>query len=152
MEYLHGKILQSAINVYEEVEIRTPSSKTEVLATLIHEVDFHVSGFEAGATVADVDAFQCRLTKKPQTTNIFLDNPDLIAYYELWAILGTVFNSFWENGARIWKFDPPILYPRDAMYLAVKTQGFAMVRAVYARVGYTLERVSSEDFIAALVE
>ncbi|MBA7703723.1 hypothetical protein ES703_112516 [subsurface metagenome] len=55
-------------------------------------------------------------------------------------------------GERTNKFDPPILYPKALLYLGMNTIGATSTRFATVRIGYTLEKVSREDFISALVE
>ncbi|GAI04469.1 unnamed protein product, partial [marine sediment metagenome] len=61
-------------------------------------------------------------------------------------------NEIVTMGAQKQTFDPPILYPKANLYVALSTAGFASITNASFRIGYTLEKVSREDFISALVE
>ena len=49
-------------------------------------------------------------------------------------------------------FDPPILYAKNKIYMGMNSAGQGAVKTAYAALGYTLEKVDKDDFIAALVE
>ncbi|MBA7550438.1 hypothetical protein ES705_43735 [subsurface metagenome] len=61
-------------------------------------------------------------------------------------------NTMNEIGTQKQTFDPPILYPKASLYVGFNTVGFTTVKKLAVRIGYTLEKVSREDFISALVE
>jgi len=155
MEFLHARITQAVINTYAEVEMKTPSSRTEKMALLIHMIEFHGDDVEgvppayASVTGAILD--------RTSTSIRSLHAPEVIAAMWRFNSMGRytlVLTEDWtlEHSPTILKFDPPILYAKDSMFLAINSVGNPSVKTMDCRVGYTLEKVSSEDFISALVE
>ncbi|MBA7586626.1 hypothetical protein ES708_28629 [subsurface metagenome] len=151
MEYLRQTVTQSGANAYTEHEIATPTSKTENMAMLIHSIEFSASRFVEAAP-ANGDAIQLQVTSTHQNSITEIADPDCIALYEVFVHLNAVFNTIFTHGAHHIKFDPPLLYPKAHLYLAVGSNGLAAAIAGQFRIGYTLEKVSREDFISALVE
>ncbi|MBA7550795.1 hypothetical protein ES705_43318 [subsurface metagenome] len=151
MEFLRGKAQQTANNTYAETQIPTPTSKTENMAMLIHSVELVPSAL-APITPANAAVMEAHLAKRTQAAVITLIDPDLIANYHVLTILNAVFNELAFRGEQKQTFDPPLLYPHANLFLGISTSGFASTRFVECRIGYTLEKVSREDFISALVE
>ena len=151
MEFLRARALQAAINTYAETQIPTPTSKTENMAMLIHSIEIVPAMLHALAP-ANADMIEMHLAKTSQTDVLTLDDPDVLAYYHCMTVLDAVFGALAERGEQKQTFDPPILYPKANLYLGVSSVGMASVRFGEVRIGYTLEKVSREDFISALVE
>jgi len=151
MEFLRAKVTQVTANVYAEAQIPCPTSKTENMAMLIHSIELRPS-MKIDSVPTDTDTVNLHLTKASKTTLANLLDPDVITDYKSVTILGAVMNDVLEFGQELATFDPPILYPRTNLYLGIYTVGLTTVISAYARIGYTLEKVSREDFISALVE
>jgi len=151
MEYLRAKALQTTMNQYIETQIPTPTSKTENLAMLIHSIELVPSMILAIAP-ANSDIMQVHLSKRSQTAVKTILDPDTLAFYHITTTLNAVFNGYAIRGAEKHTFDPPILYPHANLFVGIDCTGFASTRFVECRIGYTLEKVSREDFISALVE
>ena len=156
LEFLRGTVVEPSANTFTEAEISTPASRSEKLAMLVWyiEMDIEVPTIED----AQNNSVQGQLTSTSQTAMIRLDNPDLI-----WGNLkrrqaGTVQGSLTEYYSEpVFKptfvqFAPPFLYAKAEMFLQVLSTGEPSVHRVSVKVGYTLERVPAELFIAALVE
>ena len=151
MEFLRARVLQTAANTYEEVQIPTPTSKTENMAMLIHSIEL------APASIVDpapttLDSCHIHVAKRSKTIAGVLDDPDILAYYSGLTILDAVFHMVYFTGSDKHIFDPPILYPHANLFAGISTTGFTGVTNAKVRIGYTLEKVSREDFISALVE
>jgi len=155
MEFLRGRVTQAAINTYAETEIRTPASKTEKMAVLIHMIEFHGDDLEGTeGTYASVTG---ALLDRTSTAIRSINAPEVIAFF--WRFMGlgryqgtlTEHNEQ-ESSPKAFYFDPPILYAKDSIWLAVNTAQCPSVKTIDCRVGYTLEKVSDTDFISALVE
>ncbi|MBA7707873.1 hypothetical protein ES703_116757 [subsurface metagenome] len=151
MEYLRGSVIMAAANAYTEVVLQTPTSKTENMAMLIHEIDLRPSKLVA-ITPASTDTMSVQCTKASKTGFTKISDPDVLARYLTYTHLDAVFNYLAEHGSQLTKFDPPLLYPKSQIYIAVVSSGFDATVDLHARIGYTLEKVSREDFISALVE
>ncbi|MBA7699380.1 hypothetical protein ES703_108075 [subsurface metagenome] len=143
-------------SVYNEIMIPLPTSGTEIMALLLHEVDFIVAGAEFGVDT-QMSSNGVYLTKSHHTApvNNNLADPDLIAMFMEHATINQVAGAgqlLWWDGIPVWRFSPPILIARDAVYFANRTFSQAAANTVASvRLGYTLEKVSREAFIAALV-
>ncbi|MBA7550727.1 hypothetical protein ES705_43250 [subsurface metagenome] len=151
MEFMRGSLAQSAANVFTEREVQTPTSKTETMAMLIHQIELRPARLIDSTPTAE-DHIAVQIAKAPQDSTDDIDNPDIIAYYMARTHLDAVFNQMVEKGYQEVKFDPPILYPKSTIYAGINTIGFAAPMTLNFRIGYTLEKVSREDFIAALVD
>jgi len=143
-------------STYNEVMIPLPTSGTEIMALLLHEVDFRIAGPEMGVDT-QMASNSVYLTKSHRTgpvNNCFAD-PDLLAMYMEHVTINQVAGAgqlLWHDGIPVWRFSPPILIARDAVYFANRTFMQAAANTVASvRLGYTLEKVSREAFIAALV-
>jgi len=137
---------------YTEVEIPLPTSKTETMAMLLHRVDFRLGHPHFIDT--QMNSVSGYLTKSHQTGPIDLADPDLIAQYFWHVSVNQVAGagiSEWEDGSKLWLFDPAILIARDKLYMGGRTFMETANQVCQVRVGYTLEKVSREAFIAALV-
>lgn len=151
MEFLRSKATQTAINTYIEEQIPTPTSKTENMAMLIHSVELIPLSL-VDTTPTNADSVSVHLARKSSTFTLTLSNPDLIAYFNAVTALNAIFNGVSIRGQQKTTFDPPLLYPKANLYLGMNTVGMATVKYAECKIGYTLEKVSREDFISALVE
>jgi hypothetical protein len=151
MEYMRAKVEQAVINTYYEVQLATPSSKTENMAMLIHSIEFHPLAL-VDVAPANLDAAMGQVSKVSKTTIYDIADPDIIALYKSITVLNAVINGMYEVGTQKQTFDPPLLYPKANLYVGFNTVGFTTVKKLSVRIGYTLEKVSREDFISALVE
>jgi len=151
MEFLRGIVTMTSANSYKEIQIPCPTSKTESMAMLIHSVELQPDRLLA-QNPANLDMCMTHLSKTTQTEVRPNHYPDTIAYLKAFTSLNAVFNALVITGAELTKFDPPVLYPHVNLYVGVNTVGFTTVTNTKFKIGYTLEKVSREDFISALVE
>ncbi|MBA7703837.1 hypothetical protein ES703_112634 [subsurface metagenome] len=151
MEYLRASAIQTAANAYKETTIPTPTSKTENLAMLIHSIEM-VPAALIDTTPTNADNVTVHVSKLTKTGARDISDPDILGYFRSYTALNAVFNQCLLTGSMTQKFDPPILYPHTNLYLGISTVGYTAITNVACRIGYTLEKVSREDFISALVE
>ncbi|MBA7551082.1 hypothetical protein ES705_43616 [subsurface metagenome] len=151
MEFLRAEVLMETPDVYAEVQIPTPTSKTENMAMLIHSIELEPSTFADPAPVT-LDTLHVQLTKRSKTELVYLDDPDLLAHFAAFTILNAVFHAVLTTGHQKTDFNPPILCPKANLYFGIDTNGFTSIMGARCRISYTLEKVSREDFISALVE
>ncbi|MBA7556203.1 hypothetical protein ES705_48902 [subsurface metagenome] len=151
MEFLRALVVQTAINTYQEIQMPTPTSKTENMAMLIHSIELYPTNILAGS-IANGDVLHAHLSKTTKTAPGKVADADILAEYRAYAALAEIFHDTVYMGSQKHTFDPPILYPHANLYAAIQTTGFTSVVSLNVRVGYTLEKVSREDFISALVE
>ncbi len=157
MEFLRGKITETAANTYTEVEISAPTSRSEKLAMLIWQILFqldlptledgesnftrtHLANATSQTPIHDLDDDEC-LHRMRANIQAGAGQGSLSEY----LILD-------QTGPEIRYFAPPLLYAKDSLFLAIEGTGNPTAKAVQVQVGYTLERVPPEMFIAALVE
>ncbi|MBA7553689.1 hypothetical protein ES705_46285 [subsurface metagenome] len=151
MEFLRAIVTQTAINTFAEVQIPTPTSKTENMAMLIHSIQMQPNNL-VDTTPTNLDTVSVQMSKVSKTGVKFIHDPDILAFYQALTNLDTVYNGVTFKGHEIQTFDPPILYPHANLYFGIYTVGLTNVEIGRCRIGYTLEKVSREDFISALVE
>jgi hypothetical protein len=148
MEYLRCRATETIPNTYIENIVPVPTSKTETMAMLIHEIrwwqqlsEVVVAGTtESIVTIAD---------RSHPSGLVWPDSAGVIVHNVMWRKeeVGPVNENF------VVKFDPPILYSKAHIYLGARGIGNNVsLMAIIAMIGYTLEKVSREDFISALVE
>ena len=158
LEFINGVVVEASANTFIETEIPTPASRTEMTAMLIWHIEFDATSpdsIDALTTVTNV-----QLTRDTTTGLNNLEDDDLLARWSMSLGLGAVQGSLSEyaiiadlsDRPRVFKFDPPILYPRSSVFLGVQGTANVGLKTARVRVGYTLEKVSQADFIAALVD
>ena len=151
MEFLRARLVMTAANTFAQIQIPTPTSKTENMAMLIHQIEFEPS-IQVDSVPTDGDSITVHLAKVSKSAPSGIHEPDSLAYLHIMTNLAAIFHALTVTGAPLHKFDPPILYPHANLYGGVTTVGFTAACAATFRIGYTLEKVSREDFISALVE
>lgn len=157
MEWLRNRVQESAVNTYTEEEIPTPASRTEKMAMLIHQVQFHTD--DPQVTEGSYSSILTGLYSHSQSGAVGISDPDTIVAYQQFVAAGRyegTLSEYWEHreDPSIIYFDPPLLYAKAVIYHGVQgvQQPGAAVKTSDVRIGYTLEKVSDADFIAALVE
>ena len=151
MEYLRARVTMTAANTYTEVILQTPTSKTENMAMLIHTIEFEPARL-IDSTPEDQAEMRMQVCKNPQDDSVQISNSDQLANWKTRFHLAAVTNWLTSKGANIHKFSPPILYPKSQIYFGMGTLSFISANLGHVKIGYTLEKVSREDFISALVE
>ena len=157
MEFVRGTLTPAAAGTYEELEIATPPSRSEKLAVLIWRLELSLGVPETSDTnTTDILAHWASAT---QTAIILENDPECLMVHQRVVRAGDVAGTLTEfivtagdNRTEVALFQPPILYAKDSLFLGIDTTNQASVKQVIGRVGYTLERVPAELFIAALVE
>jgi len=149
MEFLGHALTLSAANTLTTGEFSTPVGKSENLAMLIHKIRLGIN-----ATLdspADGDRIVLQLTKAPKTAIVGWDDPDLIAKLNLdvaWSAGG----GYTIDPVQVEDFVPPILYARSKLYTLGYSVGQTNPNIFNCQVGYTLEKVPANEFIAALTD
>jgi len=151
MEFLRASVVLTAADAYTETQIPTPTSKTENLAMLIHSIELDPAAV-VDATPTNADESKVHLSKRTQTIWKNIGDPDILAHFKAKTHLAAIFHHLAISGSMKHTFDPPILYPHANLFLGMDTVGWTSVTSAVCRIGYTLEKVSREDFISALVE
>ena len=151
MEFLRANGTPGAANGFKNVEIKVPASKTESLAMLIHRIDFYLDPEEDLDAPAHADKLTWQLCSSEQSAIIPINNSaivDMAQLYDLLVTSGLAALTF----PIVHEFNPPILYAKDTLYLGIQTVGQGDADTMGVRVGYTLEKVTKDQFIEALVD
>lgn len=158
LEFIRGEIAESAANTYTEQELRTPVSRSESLAMLIHQIQFapDFPDIEDG----QANSISTVLAGRTSTSILAITDPDRLDGFAISNSYGAVEGTLSEFGQlaplsapAVWRhFNPPILFPRDALFLEIQGTGNATVKTGRVQVGYELAKVDPGDFIAALVD
>lgn len=148
MEFLNIRVNQAVANTWTTAPWATPSSKTEKMAMLIHKIIFEHTILDAPA---QDDHTLLILSTQALDQDYPISDPRIIAK------MIKVFEALTSGGAyedQIFEmnFNPPILYPKASIHLGIDCSGQANPEDGFCKIGYTLEKVSDEAFIAALVE
>lgn len=156
MEFLETELVHSGSAVVETERMLTPVSKTEKLAMLIHMIEMQVE--DPLFSLASSEWANAVISKTSHEGDVDLPSygdPDIMLFYKRWAREGLVLGPFSkkDSGHDIVYFDPPVLYAKTEIFLEFELSTNQTAGLVSAcRIGYTLESVSQEDFIDALVE
>ena len=151
MEFIRGQLYTSAANTFTEDEVQLPTSQSEKLAMLIHQIDIDLIA---------VDRIDATYVEKGGGLGLYSGGARALCCagalcYDTLALscsetadkfLATFGRTTWEH-----KYDPPILVAQSVLYAKIQTLGFPGTTYFSYRIGYTLEKVASEAFIAALV-
>lgn len=155
MEFIGGQLLITAgtEGVQQELELDLPTSKTETMAMLIHLIELDIADINGQA--GDRVQSNVYLSKSSMPSKFRYHGSDILAWYcllyEMTVAAGECY--IYESGSKLTYFNPPILIARDKLYLGHKGYEYDAVSTyVTGRIGYTLEKVSREAFIAALVD
>ncbi|MBA7691695.1 hypothetical protein ES703_100246 [subsurface metagenome] len=142
---------------YNEIAIPMPVSGNENLAALIHQIEFYLGPiYPSHDEQVALEAAVTNISKSSMPT--FGNSPGAILAQHGYLIdatkagQGVVFVSYW--GERVHRFDPPIMYARQYLYTGGRTykdKSVGLLSVAHVRIGYTLEKVSKDAFIAALV-
>ena len=156
LEFVSAHALQSVADTDLQVAFDIPTSETELLAFLIHRIDWEGNvpvGIAAAAI--GIDGYLTTTIATPAGLGTHINWPSLVDCYMRMARYGTTTDDQLESDLgdqhRIHHFDPPILIAQRTLYLTIHTSASTVVNDVAIRLGYTLEKVSREAFIAALV-
>ena len=153
MEFLRGVVTCGAITVTTTI-IPTPVSATEEYGILLHKIMIQPSipSFSAGIVTLNHHAL-CSESHDGGVTPGYED-PSLLYRHDQRANEGIVVgaSSRMPLSPTVVEFDPPILYTKKNLYWEAERNvaGAGGAEASIA-IGYTLEKVSREDFISALV-
>ena len=157
MEFIRAVLAESTVNVYTEAEIATPVGRSVRQAMLIWLVEWSLDDAEAVDTA--ISQSRAHLAKDSQSAVLGLQDSSLISRKVNTIVAGSAQGSLTEymqvGGTQhpdFQRFDPPLLYANSSLFLGIGGVGNLSARSVAVRVGYTIEQVTSEEFLEALVE
>lgn len=158
LEFLRGDIAETVLNTFKKATFATPSSRTESMAMLIWDIWLEIREPDVLDAVTTGNNVKVGRSDIVVTDRLGL-NDDV-----LWEFIhdlkpGTTQGSLSEyliehfDGGPHIRFDPPVLWPHSKIALTVEGKAnTTKFMTAYMVIGYTLEKVSPSDFIAALVE
>lgn len=156
MEFLRANVYQDAINTFAITELRCPVSRTELMAMLIHSIELRVDASEPDLTKTAQGHISCNLLTRIFGTGAGISTPGVlelaVSEREIWTLGTEELISDHDEIPLMHYYNPPILYPRDTMYLSVWSLYQLALHGADVKIGYTLEKVSQQAFIAALVD
>lgn len=155
METLRGQVTESAPNTYTETEIQTPASRSEKLAMLIWRMQIYPDppSLEDGQT----NTVRVHVAKQSATAVLVPENDAVLFRYRKQLSAGAIAGTLSEYlsvevNPEVVTFAPPFLYAKSSLFIGMEGVGNAIALACGLMIGYTLERVPAELFIAALVD
>lgn len=158
MEFLRMDSDQSVINTIVEAAFITPTSRTEKMAMLIHMIETHIATPDAQDGVSAYTNF-C-VADEAGVGIQGIHHPHVLAYRleeasfpleEIHAGADSEYRPIvYSRHEHVLYFDPPLLCAKQYLYCTISSVDCLNVKDGAARIGYTLEKVSAEDFIAAL--
>ena len=158
MEFLRADVAEESLNTFISKTFSTPASRTESMAMLIWDLWLEIREsdiIDATTTFNNVKVGREDIV----VTDRFGLNDDVLWEYIVDVKPGTTQGSLSEylvihvDGGPHVRFDPPVLWPHSKMALTCEGKANDTKKmTAYLVVGYTLEKVSATDFIAALVE
>lgn len=163
MEFLHIDGIESAVNTYTEHKFITPTSRTEKSAMLIHMIEFHMKTPDAqdneavytNGQIMDEPLGAMDNIHNPHVLLKVLEEASFPQQAEAAGAPPALFEYrpvIYSRGQYLLYFDPPLLYAKQYIYAATESDNSLNPCDFAGRIGYTLEKVSSEDFIAALTK
>ncbi|MBA7549991.1 hypothetical protein ES705_42496 [subsurface metagenome] len=125
----------------------TPASRTEKMAMLIHQIHLFcpiskTADGEVKTSIGDREA--------TEVSDVDIGEPGVITKMECYTL--TAPEQVQTNEHQMTYYDPPILYAKRQIWASVANSGSVGGKRCSAHIGYTVEKVSQEDFISALVE
>jgi len=157
MEFITGYVTESAANTWTTAAIEVPTSKELTMAMIIHQVEMDIEPPEhtaVGGTVVMGYLIDDDLEDRPMFDNTHVIYAKDQALYMDAAVAEVAWASAETHilGGRVQTWQPGILYAKKKIYVGCEGVGQASAKTVRVRIGYTLEKVTTEQFIAALTE
>ena len=156
LEFVRNQVTESGANTYTEDEVQMPTSRTERLAMLIWSIQMEISfpdiedaqGNRVDSHLADSEATARQ--RYHNTGVLFAGAWETSAGAAAGTLSEYMFNE--KTGPLYVRFDPPVLYAKSTIFHGIVGIGNSSVKTAQVMIGYTLEKVSTEAFIAALTE
>lgn len=158
MEFLRAFVEEDTLNTFKKEEIATPASRTESMAMLIWDIWLEIREADILDAVTTGNNVKVGRDDIEATDRLGANREVLWEYIHDWKP-GTTSGALSDylvlhiDGGPHVRFDPPVLWPHAKMGLTVEGKAnTTKTMQAFLIVGYTLEKVSQADFIAALVD
>lgn len=147
MEFLRIETAAAADTETVSEGFDTPASRTEKMAMLIHRIHLFcpISKTANGEVKTAISDRELK-----EGSDIDLGEPGVITKMECYTL--STPDQVQTNEHQITYYDPPILYAKRQIWGSVANAGSVGGKKCSAIIGYTVEKVSQVDFIAALVD
>jgi len=148
VEFLRWRVEETGNNTLTEVEVATPASKGELMCMIIHFVDYWIEVPDKVAGTSET--FFGIFDESGHDLVLKHKDPHCLLFRHLYIQGAQPELNDVRECDRVF-YDPPLLYARDSIYMAIKGSANTSTKGSQGMIGYTLEKVSREDFIDALV-
>lgn len=147
MEFMRIETAAAADGEVVSEGFDTPTSKTETMAMLIHQIHLFcpISKTAAGEVKTSIGDRECT-----EVSDLDIGEPGIITKMECYTL--STPDNYQTNEHQMTYYDPPILYAKRQIWASVANQGSTGGKKCSAHIGYTIAKVSQADFISALVE
>ena len=146
MQFLRSQnALQPAADTYGNVEIRTGCSVRAKLGMEIHEI--HI--FWAPASFINNSWVELQVNTVEGDVQGGMTKAQSLLLLEFMCRYSTN-GGGWVPCNYVYKFDPPLLYVNDSIWVGVKSNATGVANVAYARIGFTWKTVSDAEYIEAL--
>ena len=147
MQFLRGQnVLQSAADVYADEEMRTGCSVRAKLGMEIHEITF----FWVPASFVNNSWVELQVKTVQGDVAGGMTKAQVIYLWEAMCRFTTSGGGWQVIEPFVVKFDPPLLYVNDSIWVGIKSNATAVANVGYARIGFTWKTVSDAEYIEAL--
>lgn len=152
LRYLRFIVTESAAATFTEIEIDTQLSIERGVIWLIRslELDIPVDTMDDPA-VDTSEGIAIAVTRSSQSDIISFNDPDLVMQYAIAVnranTIGTPAGPLWwiRENPSVQKFSIPIVYAGVSIFVGIKSTS-AGAKVVSGRIGYSLAKVSDQDF------
>jgi hypothetical protein len=146
MQFLRsGNATQPTPDAYGNVEVRTGCSVRASLGMEIHEI--HI--FFAPASMVDNSWVETQVNTVSGDVEGGMTKAQSILLLEHMCRF-TTNGGGWVPCNHVHKFDPPLLYVNDSIWVGIKSNATGVANTCYARIGFTWKKVSDAEYIEAL--
>lgn len=155
MEFLRQRVTETAANTFTCGEIRCPVSETESLVMLVHRMEIYIPNVDridstivwTSAAIGYNDANE-RSSNQSSVIHQTMMQEDCGSEE---GSLSEYHQSIILEGEAVAYFNPPLVIAQSVLYPKLVSLGMPTPNYANFRIAYTLEKVSRESFIAALV-
>ena len=146
MQFLRSQnSLQPSADAYGDVEIRTGCSVRAKLGMLIHEIHL----FWAPASFVNNSWVELHVKTEAGDIAGGMTKAQVLLLLEFMCRYATS-GGGWVPCNYVYKFDPPLLYVNDSIWIGIKSNLTGVANVCYARIGFTWKTISDAEYIEAL--
>lgn len=158
MNFLRGKVTESAASTYTENEIDTNLSAERGVMMEIHSVEFDFTLLQlAEIAAAGEESLAMQLVRESKSAIVNVDDPDLLCkrgeYMFRSAAIGTDAGPLWYKHVRPIQiiFPKPLPYVKPSIVVGILGSDASAVNTGRFRIGYTLRKINKTEFLELLI-